>query len=837
MPSSSLGARLAGAALLLSCAAFGGADAVFVSMSPGGVDGIYLPEERPELALVATNATGTALDIDLDCALTDYFGNTVRTARASMSVASGGGTAHTFAWPEVSRPGFYCATVRWRGGAFSGTAEGTFVKVGPMPAVPDPLFGMSSFGDNNAERYARMGVGTKKIILNWRSLEGRDGKIGLGKILPEIRALRARGIAVEGSLGGLLRANAIPKRFLKKSFGKKDDPVKDPAAFLAAYEDFVFRLVSELKGDIHVWAAGGEINLLAHIAPYARQRYVETVHAISRGLRRADPSATLLGLACSGADGRAKPRYTFLQGLLPEVVDAIDGFGIDQYTAGQTYGPGYENLNSEQTELREMILEAMRIAKANGKKHVTIGEKGPSIARSTPLSSQLGRRAADIVAREFIILKTIPGFGTWLYFRPFNWNPKSVIDYGMWEKANPRQVVSAYSATARALAGSQFVKGFNIHSDIPCWMFRKGGRFFGTLWYNGQAPLDFRMPPDSPVEAVDMQGNPQPVEAGVLRLSSSPVYVFAETLEALEKALGSAAFDVPDVDAVTETTATGGVLLAVRNIGSRPLTATVAGGAAEPVALAPGETKTSLIKSPSGPLTVKTSTGRTVAVAVPDAPMRVRRASGFSDLPAEPTVLLDDPMRYALGYADLKANGLYTGTNDLSVALRMGYDDSNIYLQFDVRDDVHVNDNLPARVFAGDCVQFAFDTMKDGRIKKLEGVRGFSDDDYNIVSGLADGKCVTWCYTAAAPNRARMHGKRIADPEIVRDEASKTTRYRIVLPFADLAPLSSAKGTLFGFSFVVFDKDPVETKRYSIAFTRGVSGSPSPALYPAFILD
>lgn len=827
---------LCAAAELLAASA---AADVSISLKPGGVRALYLPGEVPEIAVCAANGADSAVDVSVDFRMTDYFGVAVWTNSDVISVGPRSEASRRLSFPELSKLGFYCLTAKWSGGGSAGEAEGSFVRTGPLPDPPDPLFGISGFAPVEPETYSRMGVGTKALSLNWRSLEGKDGRLSFDKALDEIRSLRAKGIRVVGHTFVPPRPTTTPRRYLKKKYGSKEDPIADPAGFLADFEEFVFSMVTALKGEIGEWAAVNEINLSANSTQYMRQRYIDCIRAMSRGMRRADPGARLLGLGCSGADGRAKPRYPFLRGMLPSIVDCIDGFCIDQYTAGQKYGIDFANLDSEQAELRDIMLEAVRIAKKNGKRIVTIDEKGPSIARSTPISAPCGRLMADIVARDFIILKTIPEVGHWLYFRPFNWNDKSVVDWGMWERDNPRQVVSAYSATARMMAGARFIRGVPVQKDIPCWLFRRGDTPFAALWYNGPEPLEFRLAAGVGVSARDVQGNELLMTNRVVTLSSTPVYLFASDEGGLERAIAGAAFDVPDMEAVMDVADFGRRVLAVRNVGPSPIDVTVDGHREASVSLRPDETKSVFVRLRDGERSValKSSSGRTISVATPEAPRRVRRVGGFADLSEVDEIRLDDPMRFAPGYADLKANGLYAGPDDLSVAARLGYDDSRFYLEFVVRDDAHMNDNMPARVFAGDCVQYAFDTLRNGRVQLLKGERGFADDDYNFVSGMADGEPVTKCYGAPAAVAERLCGVGVGAPEIVRREEEGTTRYRIAIPFADLAPLTPEKGRVFGFSFLAFDKDPGEGKLYRIEATEGIATPTNPSRLMAFVLD
>ena len=187
------------------------------------------------------------------------------------------------------------------------------------------------------------------------------------------------------------------------------------------------------------------------------------------------------------------------------------------------------------------------------------------------------------------------------------------------------------------------------------------------------------------------------------------------------------------------------------------------------------------------------------------------------------------------GYDDLKANKVYDGLDDLSLVGRFAYDDTCFYMEYIVKDDIHSNEQTPARCFNGDCIQYGFDTRKDARIKLLKSIQGFSDDDYNFVSAIASGKAVTHCYIAATENRERILGKEIAPPSIIRDEAAKTTTYRIAIPFADLAPLKPVPGNAFGFSFLAFDSDGKGTKLIHIQATPGVTNPTDPSAFLEFV--
>ena len=219
------------------------------------------------------------------------------------------------------------------------------------------------------------------------------------------------------------------------------------------------------------------------------------------------------------------------------------------------------------------------------------------------------------------------------------------------------------------------------------------------------------------------------------------------------------------------------------------------------------------------------------------SPIRVGRIGGWDEMGKCMEVRLDDPLTQMPGYADLKVNGVYEGLDDLSVRARFGYGDDALYIEYLVKDDIHSNQSSPARVFHGDCVQFAFDAGNNARISLFGGKRGFDDDDYNFVVGNADGEPTLWCYVAGAETRGRIQGTSLVQPEIVGDEVAKTMRYRVRIPFADLAPLKAEKGRVFGFTFLAFDYDPPATGHCQLRLSAGASTPFDPSLFKKFMFE
>jgi hypothetical protein len=455
-----------------------------------------------------------------------------------------------------------------------------------------------------------------------------------------------------------------------------------------------------------------------------------------------------------------------------------------------------------------------------------------------------------MVARDFIILKTLPDVRHWLYFRPRNWNPRSVVDWGMWEGENPRQTVSAYASTARIMAHADFTGSVELHRNIVCWTFRNGQGDFAALWYDGAGELEFTLPPGVKVSVRDIHGNDVRAENRRIMLSDSPLYLHAASPRELKHALESASYSAADLEGAVDILADGRLAVALRNVSNRAISARIAEAtlpegrslpeaAMKSVDIGPGAMEVIRLgtAAESCRLKIESSNRQSIVLEGEFKPYRVRRISGFKDMSVCEEAVLENPALQVPSFGDLKSNGLYTGLDDLSVRGRFGYDEDNFYIELKVKDDIHFNNQTPARCFVGDSVQYAFDTLRDGRFCHLAGNSGWGDDDYRFTTALADGRAVSFCFGAASCNRSRMFRKEYLRPEVVRCEKTKTTVYRCSIPFSDLAPLKPESGRVFGFSFLAFDKDGERNGVYRIECTAGLAGSTATGEFTPFVFD
>jgi len=816
---------------------------------------LFRAEEIPERVFELFNPEEREISLPVRFVTSDYFGREVMRREKVFTLPAKGKISEVLRYPECRLPGFYCTTATWKTGKVSGKIQSSFVKVAPIPAKKDPLFGITHFFHYNgkdAELMESLAVGSKGILFawNWYYADFRNNKPEkFEQIRQGLEDLKRCGIEPIGAFQmyyGQWRRDSW-KRWMPKGKVKGEDPTAEELKEVLV--PYIEKVVTLCKPYVKTWYLGGELDIGYQNYAAAYPNYVGMMKFAAETIRRVDPEATVQGIGCGGM--KSHPQYPMIAKVLPEVKEYLDGISPDLYPGGNRYGKGFVTLNSEENNFRPSMLKLVEMAKVTRKGFVSCAEGGAAIYFDTPLDDPCGGRMANIHARQFILLKTVPKFRHWLYYAVMNPKGKTGYGWGMWEKEDPRQIVSSYAATARIMAFAEFVKELPLHLDLPCWIFKKDGRYFAALWYNGKDPLKIELPAGIGAEAMDVQGNPIDLAARRLVLGDAPVYLYAESPEALGRLLANAAAGVAELEFSTDRKLAGTTLLAIKNKSGHKIDLTLtsaelsgSGIAGKKVvelgdrlSLAPGEIRT--VEKPIGAesvvFRVETAEGIKYAAEGVLKSVPVPRVSGFDELENKAIPqLLRDPARQIPGYDDLTIHGTYTGLEDLSGEFRLGYDNRNLYLEVRVKDDVHRNDNAPGYLYGGDCIQFAIDANRDAKMKLARGIRGYSDDDFNFVSGLVKGKPYSWCFVAPTAKRAELLEKPYRlTPEIIRNEAAKTTIYRVKLAFDDLAPLKPEPGRNFGFSLIVFDRD-TPTSFYHMDYSEGVCNPFDPSKYPAF---
>lgn len=837
--------------------------AKMISLWDSGNDarqGLFQAGETPFAKLKFKNQTGQKQKLKLFCSLRNIQGKEITTFEKILYLPPLSISTHKLEFPFPERYGFYSVHVRWK--IFDKEQEKilSYAALPPFYEKADPVFGITFMARNkeNAEAMRRLGTGTKGLFFQWDSIEQIDGSFNWENFDRDLESLQQAGIEVVGGIE--ITTMHIPARY-QKEINQRLKEKKFPFSleYYGAAARFEKELFRRYNGRIRHWAIIGEIDLLKHRNSYEYEHYIQRIKNCYQTMKQVAPKNTLSGIGCSGTDGNQLPRYPVLRDLWFRcgLSESLDGLGIDQYTNPHTYGPGYQPVNSETGKIREIMLEALQIARKAGKdKYISIDEKGFKIVQSLPLDSPYAVSMAENIARYYITVKGIPEIRHFLYFLWKRWRNGEEFDYGLWFDHFPRPGAAVYAITARLMANAKFLNRIDLHANIPCHIFEKDGKRLITLWHGGtgqgKAGVSMNLPQSLSLK--DMEGNEiKPVIINgklKLQLDSAPIYLITtSTSKEIEKIFRSAMIELPSVSMEMNLKRLNQLEILIKNLSPVPVSGTLSLNNSfvswkKEYTLTGNEVRkiaVSLVKG--SPVTLSrekfilkniTPQKQTFIKEEKFTVHTVPKITGQEILEQrKPLINLSNGELY-LNIPDFINKGVWKGPSDCSAQMWMGYDLENLYLNIRVQDDIHCNirDSADA-LWAGDSIQFAFDSLLDAKEKLLHGKNGLFDDDHLFTAALAKGKQLMFCRkSGCSADWSSTH------PDILRDDKNRITAYRIILPWNKLKPLKPVPGTMFGFNFIVFDSDnPTKQPDYWLQLTPGIAGGQAPQMYHIFLLE
>ncbi|HUU44062.1 MAG TPA: sugar-binding protein, partial [Planctomycetota bacterium] len=173
-----------------------------------------------------------------------------------------------------------------------------------------------------------------------------------------------------------------------------------------------------------------------------------------------------------------------------------------------------------------------------------------------------------------------------------------------------------------------------------------------------------------------------------------------------------------------------------------------------------------------------------------------------------------------------QAHRAWKDAADMSGTARLCYDSDYLYLAFDVTDDVFSHTYPLIPIWAGDCVQFAFDPLEDRRRDSR------APDDQEMTVAL----------TAEGPRLARWAGPQgrgdveAAKLGLVRKSPGGGVVYELAIPWNELAPLAPGLRNAFGFTFTFNDSDGEPNKGW-LEWTPGIQDGKDPYSFGQVVLE
>ncbi|MBO4631051.1 MAG: hypothetical protein J5858_03925, partial [Lentisphaeria bacterium] len=177
----------------------------------------------------------------------------------------------------------------------------------------------------------------------------------------------------------------------------------------------------------------------------------------------------------------------------------------------------------------------------------------------------------------------------------------------------------------------------------------------------------------------------------------------------------------------------------------------------------------------------------------------------------------DIVVRKGTGWVRPDNTDTWNGDDNLSFTATAGFDENYLYIRADVTDSVFRQDNSAGRIWAGDCLQVAFDPLNEKSMS----------NNYILFGFTATDKPTAWCWDH--PNR-KYRSSEVSEYCRVRGTRTKTGQiYEVAIPWKLLEPFSLDRGKM-GFNLVLLDDDGFGPKQW-MGITDGIAGGKNPALY------
>lgn len=470
---------------------------------------------------------------------------------------------------------------------------------------------------------------------------------------------------------------------------------------------------------------------------------------------------------------------------------------------------------------------------------LAIGELGWSLSDFSEYDSPAARRHAAFLARTFLLAKTIPEIQWILWFSMINMPEGGRFNYGIWrDEYGPRPLpaVAAYTQVARAVNGMEGAATQLLDGEIRLLQWRQKGRDCFALWTIDEhsAPVTLEL---AEATVTNLFGTPE--DPRKFSFSELPVYITADAGrgEAVKAALLKQLEERIPLQLTIQAIRDNLLRVHLRNNLNTPWDGTISADGA-PLALQLDAKKSRILELPlqsrllpgkANPvnLTFREKSNKTFHYAAPLPAARAIPRRDITDWKSYPFLqekeLLILNTRKDIYPPDPGIK--WKGPEDLSGKFFLAWDQDAFYLMAEITDDEHNNPFRDEMIWAGDSIQFAFDTRNDA----LPGTVNYNNNDYDY--GVAAGK-QPWCWHAPEQKLTGPAGE--LESQISRE--GNRTVYRIRIPWTRLAPLSPEPGRIFGFAMVIRDRDGESAPFFLSYGGDGIANGKNPALFRKMIL-
>jgi len=783
------------------------------------------------------NASKKAVKLPVKIVLTDFYGKKVRKIRKVFDLTPQSINSCKVEYPGVNAPGFYTVTAEWQDNRTPAQYRGSFVIVEEPLKNPDPLFAFSPWdgeiGWQNIDAQRLIGCGLKATAFFGRFVEKSNFKA----LEQTLDAAEKNNLKIIGTLV------LPPGRFLP---GMKPDPAKLKSGKLPYTEDYFLEaekrikaLAKQYKNRIKYWILYDELDCSVLRYPYAEEHFVKLVKVICNAFRSVDPDVVITGLTVTGHDNKAVPRYPLLRKVWPQLKNHLDGLSLDAYSSGNTFGPHWVAKDPVNGEFKEIVQTAYKIAAADGKKRLSIHERGYARIAGEAVDSFYAINEAQALAADLVIAKSMPELEFMLYFnwRAGNDGPNRL--FGVVDHENARPAAAVFAAAARRLAHVKFIQQLKLqYQALQCYVFKRGNTTVVPLWISSQ-PIDFNITADFRCPAIpglklfDLQGNGIPLKKDgkdiVLKLTAAPLYLeTTASAEVVEKSLKQGVCKLPEIAMDMQLYRADTVRSFVKNLTGLPLKTRfqllvnqekiVREAVLPPEMITPVDFKLKkAVTSGNTPCGVSAVTAQQSYKAQSNIDaLSLRKADSLSALEQMPVLANVDGRSYITDL-DSVANKVWSDDADCSAVVRAGYNDKHFLLSIIVSDEKHITPWDGKAIWKGDCIQFAFETSRDAVKRKMQNQTGFINTDRLYTAALVNRKPLVFVNPGGKPTQAQV--------QMQRDEKNGKTIYRFAVPWSELNTRPAA-GNIIGFALLIADTDWEKRQfQYRLELGKGIDGA------------
>jgi hypothetical protein len=825
------------------------------TFSPGGTKGIYCRNQDIKLKLAVVNTCTQDRNAELTITVVDYYNNKIHQEKQNLNIA---GLSGIFKKIKIKAPagnGFYSATASLKLNNIAMSEQKTSFVVVAEQKNNDAFFGINPIGfplaDINAAHL--LGAGRGGVRFLWTA-EIKPDSISWKSTDERVKEYIRCGFKMTGMLqisGDHYTQPGWVRDRIKK-LRQSGSPPYDEEYYKAA-DKFTRKVIKRYGNRIKEWAIASEIDLGIHHDQWEKQHYIRRVKDISNAIRELCPGASLGGTGVSGVDGQSTPRFPVATELWEKLHNSLDFMAYDPYVDPKTFGPGHRPIGPERGNLRKILLDSLALVRKYGKNSIAIDEKGYKIVSSLPVDSIYAKQLAEVMARGYVLAKSVPENRYWLYFMFSDRHKEGLGDYGLWKGESPRPAAAAYAATARHLAFSSEPIVLNIHNDIFCVVFRKAEKSIAVLWALANEPVRLSCTLPAAFQVYDLMGNQVISGKEAMELQLSPALFFIESDDSAEitaKSLSQSRFTLPELKGTIYQKNISQLTLYLSNQTDHLLDVKLTmPDTADPeirkVVLEARQHTEIDIPLPAFDHTEYTITaetpgghhykltGKLNATPVKRIIPPVKIDGQFDKYKeVEPLVLNDSSFLFPV---DALPNRLWTNSKDLSCKVYLAYDDQYFYLAFNVNDNVMSYHRSGQGLWANDSIQFAFDPDGNAVKAEISGKSGYDEGDSEFAMAMTPEGAQLFCYKASSENR-KIQGKLCSFPLKIKREGTHTL-YETAIPWSALAPLKPEPGNTFGFNFALFDSDEKgKSPLYWFSLTPGIAGGKKPEAFNTFYL-